>query len=308
MREGSRPGEQGRSGEAGAPNGSPGAVNAEIGRRLEEVGRLLAEQGANPFRAQAYEHAAATLRGLDRSAAEILREEGLEGLERLPGIGPTLARAIRDVVRFGKLPMLERLRGEMDPERLLASVPGIGRRLARRLHEGLGIDSLEDLEAAAHDGRLASVAGFGAKKIAGVVDTLASRLRRVRAPGSGGPGAAPEVAELLDVDEEYRRRAAAGDLRRIAPRRFNPRGEAWLPVLHTERGGRHYTALFSNTARAHELGKTRDWVVLYHDGGSGERQNTVITAQRGPLLGRRLVIGKENECRDYYVREGGPRG
>jgi DNA polymerase (family 10) len=278
----------------------PRALNGEIGRRLEEVGRLLAEQGANPYRVQAYENAAATLRSLDRSAAEVLREEGLEGLERLPGIGPTLARAIRDVVRFGRLPMLERLRGEMDPERLLTSVPGIGRRLARRLHEEMGIDSLEDLEAAAHDGRLATVAGFGAKRIAGVVDTLASRLRRVRTPAPAATGSAPSVAELLDVDGEYRRRAEAGQLRRIAPRRFNPRGEAWLPVLHTERGGRHYTALFSNTARAHELGKTRDWVVLYHDGGAGERQNTVITAERGPLLGRRLVIGRESECQDYY--------
>jgi DNA polymerase (family X) len=201
------------------------------------------------------------------------------------------------------LPMLDRLRGEMDPERLLASVPGIGRRLARRLHQDLGLDSLEDLEAAAHDGRLATVAGFGPKKIAGVVDTLATRLRRVRSGTPAGAEGSPDVAELLGVDREYRRRAGADELRRIAPRRFNPSGEAWLPILHTERGGRHYTALFSNTARAHELGKTRDWVVLYHDGGSGERQNTVITAERGPLLGRRFVIGREPECREYYERE-----
>jgi DNA polymerase (family 10) len=289
---------------AGARGTLDAGVNADIARRLEEVGRLLAEQGANSFRVQAYENAAATLRGLGRSAAEVLREEGVDGLERLPGIGPTIARAIRDIVRFGRLPMLERLRGEMDPERLLASVPGIGRRLARRLHEELGINSLEDLEAAAHDGRLAMVAGFGAKRIAGIIDTLASRLRRVRARARRGPGAAPEIAELLDVDREYRLRAAAGELRRIAPRRFNPEGEAWLPVLHTQRGGRHYTALFSNTARAHELGRTRDWVVLYHDGGAGESQNTVITAERGPLLGRRLVTGREAECRAYYEGRG----
>jgi DNA polymerase (family 10) len=290
--------------EPGGAGPGPAAVNAEIGRKLEEVARLLADQGANPFRVHAYEQGAATLRGLDRSAAEILSEHGVEGLERLPAIGPTLARAIRDLLRFGRLPMLERLRGEMDPERLLASVPGIGRRLARRLHQDLEIDSLEELEAAAHDGRLATVAGFGPKKIAGVVDTLASRLRRVRVGAAASAEAPPEVAELLEVDSEYRRKSAAGELRRIAPRRFNPGGEAWLPVLHTERGGRHYTALFSNTARAHELGKTRDWVVLYHDGGSGERQNTVITAERGPLVGRRLVIGRERECEAYYGREG----
>jgi DNA polymerase (family 10) len=273
-------------------------VNLNVASRLNETGRLLLEQGANPYRVRAYHRAAETLRGLDRSVSEILEAEGLEGLERLPGIGTTLARAIRDTVRLGRMPMLERLRGEMDPVLLLSSVPGIGNRLARRIHEDLGIDSLEDLEAAAHDGRLASIAGLGQKRIAGVIDTLESRLRRVRM--SPTPIEEAPIEELLDVDWEYRNRAAAGTLHRIAPRRFNPEGKAWLPVLHTQRGPRHYTALFSNTARAHEQGKTHDWVVLYYDGGGGERQNTVITAERGPLRGRRIVRGREDECDRHY--------
>jgi putative hydrolase len=274
------------------------AVNLDVASRLDETGNLLLEQGANPFRVRAYHRAAETLRDLDRSAADILEAEGLEGLERLPGIGTTLARAIRDTLRLGRMPMLERLRGEMDPVSLLSSVPGIGDRLAHRLHEDLGIDSLEDLEAAAHDGRLGSIAGFGQKRIAGIIDTLASRLRRVRLSPTAAEKAS--VEELLDVDREYRNGAAKGTLHRIAPRRFNPEGKAWLPVLHTQRGPRHYTALFSNTARAHAQGKTRDWVVLYYDGGGGERQNTVITAERGPLRGRRIVRGREDECDRYY--------
>ena len=52
--------------------------------------------------------------------------------------------------------------------------------------------------------------------------------------------------------------------------RFNPTHEAWLPVLHTQRGQRHYTVLLSNTAHAHRLGKTHDWVVLYCDDDRGE--------------------------------------
>lgn len=112
------------------------------------------------------------------------------------------------------------------------------------------------------------------------------------------------AGELLDVDREYREGAASGALSRIAPRRFNAAGDAWLPILHTQRGDRHYTALFSNTARAHELGKTADWVVVYWDGGSGERQATVITAQQGPLRGHRIVRGREAECARYY--EAGP--
>jgi DNA polymerase/3'-5' exonuclease PolX len=74
--------------------------------------------------------------------------------------------------------MLERLRGESDPVEVLASVPGVGKRLAERLHTGLGIGTLEELEAAAHNGRLAEIEGFGEKRIADVMDSLASRLGR----------------------------------------------------------------------------------------------------------------------------------
>ncbi|MBI3800119.1 MAG: DNA-binding protein [Deltaproteobacteria bacterium] len=275
--------------------------NTEIARRLEEVAWLLNEQGANPYRVQAYRHAAEILRRLDRPVAEMLRQEGEEGLRRLPGIGESLARSIREVVLTGKLSILARLRGEADPESLLASVPGIGPVLADRLHHDLGIDTLEELEAAAHDGRLTNLAGIGEKKLAGIMDSLATRLGRVRAPVRLVAADEPPIAELLDVDREYRDKAAAGQLQRIAPRRFNPSGAAWLPVLHTQRGECHYTVLFSNTARAHQLGKTHDWVVLYYDGGQGERQCTVITSQRGPLTGKRVVRGREGECVSSYM-------
>jgi len=137
--------------------------------------------------------------------------------------------------------------------------------------------------------------------LAGIRDSLAYRLGRVRLPVAN-PATSPPVSELLDVDREYREKAATGQLRLIAPRRFNPTGEAWLPVLHTRRGTRHYTALYSNTARAHRAGTTKDWVVLYHDDGSSERQHTVITATRGSLRGRRVVAGHEPECQVFYSR------
>ena len=277
------------------------AANDVVARRLEEVARLLEIQRADVHRIRAWRTAASRVRGLSRSVAEILRAEGTEGLERLPDIGPVISRAIRSLVVTGRLPILDRLRGEMEPGRLLASVPGIGRKLSSRLHEELGIGTLEDLEAAAHSGRLGSVTGLGPKRVAGILDTLASRLERARFPMP--PTEEAPVAELLEVDAEYRRRAAAGELRRIAPRRFNPKHEAWLPVLHTKRGGRDYTALFSNTARAHELGRTRDWVVIYHDGAGGERRETVVTVRGGAMAGKRVVRGREGECTRLYQKE-----
>jgi hypothetical protein len=277
-------------------------LNAEIAARLDEVAAVLADQGANPYRVAAYRRAAATVRRWPRAVAEIASTSGVPGLAELPEIGESIARAIYELATTGRLPMLERLRGESDPVKLFASVLGIGPRTAERLHDELGLHTLEELEIAAHDGRLERL-GIGRKRLLGLRDALAGRLGRVgRRDGVTGE-ALPAVAEILDVDREYRSGAASGALPRIAPRRFNPSREAWLPVLHTRRGDRHYTALFSNTARAHELARTRDWVILYFDGVGGERQCTVITSQGRFLRGRRIVRGREKECARYYSRE-----
>ena len=285
----------------------PIALNEDIAGRLDEVSRILAEQEANRFRVQAYQQAATALRGLSYPVSEVFAKEGIAGLEKIPGVGETIARSIRDILLHGKLAMLQRLRGEHDPLALLRSVPGVGKVTAWKLYEDLGIESLEELEAAAHDGRLGQFPGMGAKRIAGIRDSLAQRLGLIRQERSASVGRedAP-IAELLDVDRQYREEAAAGALKKIAPRRFNPSGEAWLPVFHITRGPRQYTALFSNSARAHELNKTQDWVVLYYDAASGERQCTIITSEFGPLQGKRIVRGREKECREHYLRFGEP--
>jgi hypothetical protein len=279
--------------------------NRDIARHLEEVADLLEGQGGNPFRVRAYRQAASTLRGLGRPVADLLRAEGSPSLTRLRGIGESLAAHIEELVATGRLGFLDRLRGQVDPEGLLASVPGIGPGLARRIHRDLKIGSLEELEVAAHDGRLRALGGFGPKRLQSIRDALAGRLARRPRPVAPPPPppAEPPVAELLDVDAEYRHRADRGTLPTIAPRRFNPSGEAWLPVLHAERAGRRYTALFSNTARAHDLGTTRDWVVLYINDGVREAQRTVVTERQGPLAGRRVVRGREAECRAYYAEQ-----
>ena len=68
------------------------------------------------------------------------------------------------------------------------------------------------------------------------------------------------------------------------------------------RGDRHYTALFSNTARAHEFGATHDWVVIYRDDDADHSRWTVITASYGCLRGRRIIRGRERECEAHYAR------
>ena len=83
--------------------------------------------------------------------------QGRAGLEALPGIGASLAYTIEGLVRTGEFRTLRPEGGHIDPERLLTSLPGVGPQLAHLLRERLGITTLEELERAAHEGRLAEV-------------------------------------------------------------------------------------------------------------------------------------------------------
>ena len=284
--------------------------NARCADRLREAADLLEAQGANPFRVAAYRRAATTLLELSGNVASLLEREGLEGLEALPHVGHGIAAALAEMLHTGRWMQLERLRGSADPVQLFTSVPGLGRRLAERIHDELDVDTLEALEVAAHDGRLEAVTGVGPRRAAAIRASLGSMLSRSRRRrDSAGPGATaaggpvPDAATLLAVDAEYRSRAAAGTLPTIAPKRFNPSAAAWLPVLHCDRDGWHFTALFSNTAQAHRLHRTQDWVVLYfYDDAHREGQCTVVTETHGPLAGRRVLRGRESECRALYVQ------
>ncbi len=99
------------------------------------------------------------------------------------------------------------------------------------IQDDLHIDTLESLEIAAHDGRLETVKGIGARRAASIRASLASMLALRRRRGADDHGE-PPVGLLLEVEALYRLRARSGDLQRVAPRRFNPTGEAWLPVMH----------------------------------------------------------------------------
>ena len=278
------------------------ADNHRIADRLAEAADLLEQQHANAFRVAAYRRAADTVRSLRQDISALLEDDDVTGLTDLPGIGDSLARAIAEMVHTGRWAQLERLRGRADPEQLFQLIPGIGPKLAKQIHQELDVESLEELEAACHDGRLEHLSGIGARRTAMLRAALAEHLARTRRWSPGSDSAMqPDVAMVLDVDREYRDQAKRGSLQTIAPKRFNPRGEAWLPILHTERGAWHFTALFSNTARAHELQRTDDWVVVYfHSDSEPEGQHTIVTETRGSLIGKRVVRGRERECRLYY--------
>lgn len=270
--------------------------NTEIANLLAAVAQLLEDQAARDTRVREWRDAANAVRALHRPVAEILRDEGVEELDRIDGISHTLADEICEIVETGRLALYERLLGDTDSVARIAAVPGMGRKLAHRVHVALGIESIPELERAAADGRLRKVAGFGPKRAAAIREVLATRRRRRRATTPIEP---TPIGELLDVDREYRERAAIHDLPFITPRRAVAGIDA-IPVLHTMRGDRHYTAMHSHTATATRLGPGNDWVVIYYDDPDGEHQYTVVTAQRGPLAGRRIVKGREAQCVLHY--------
>jgi hypothetical protein len=281
--------------------------NATIAQALAEMAALLEAQADNPYRVAAYRRASETVAQLGVSLREIHRSGGVAALDALPGIGQRIAAAIVELLETGHWQQLERLRGSSDPQALFRTIPGVGPDLAMRLHEALGVDTLEALEGAARAGRLEAIEGIGPRRAAAIGAALTQMLDRGRnrrqGLSRGLEGAQPPVALLLQVDREYRAAAEADRLPKIAPKRFNPENRAWLPVLHTDKSGWHFTALYSNTARAHELDRTHDWVVIFaEDEAHHEHPCTVVTAGRGALVGRRVVRGREAECRQWYAQ------
>lgn len=275
------------------------SVNTETAGALREIADLLKQQKANPFRINAYRRAAHTVDSLDESLPDIVARAGIRGLTGLPGIGEGIARSIYEFVATGEMSRLDTLRGGHDPIHMFQRIPGVGPVLAREIYDQLHISTLEALELAAHDGRLGKLRGMGEGRVELIEVWLASVLgKRIRPDLPEGQTLAPPVSVLLDIDARYRKLADDDKLPKIAPKRFNPKGERWLPIMHATRGEWHFTALFSNTHRAHELKRTRDWVVIYYyDEHHHEGQCTVVTETRGNLAGMRVVRGRESERR-----------
>jgi DNA polymerase (family 10) len=134
-------------------------TNREIADALEELGDLYELDGADRYRVAAYRRAAETVRGWPRSVAEAV---AAGRARELPGIGQTLEEKLKALLQQGEIPQAKRLRERYPPGlREVMRVPGIGARRARLLFEQLGIDSFAALQAAASEGRISTLKGFG---------------------------------------------------------------------------------------------------------------------------------------------------
>src|SRR5262245_39852000 len=136
--------------------------NHDIARALEEVADILEIQNGNPFRIRAYRNAVRTVETLTTPLRKWVEEK--RSLTDLQGIGKEMANHIQEMVATGTFAYRDELLAEIPRTLLeLMRLPGLGPKKAKKVYDELGIGSVDELEAAAKEGRIASLPGFGAK-------------------------------------------------------------------------------------------------------------------------------------------------
>jgi DNA polymerase (family 10) len=148
--------------------------NASIARIFAEIGDLLEIKNENPFRVRAYRTAAETIATLGERLADLPPEQRL----KLPGIGKDLAGKISEILDSGQLAYHRALLQEFPPTVLdLLRLQGVGPKTVALLHRSLDIRTLDDLEAAARDGRLRELKGMGPRKEELILKALEEQKR-----------------------------------------------------------------------------------------------------------------------------------
>lgn len=145
--------------------------NVEVARVFDEIADLLEIKGDNPFRIRAYRNAARLIEGLGVAVAGMVAKGA--NLTELPGIGDDLAGKIQEIVATGTCAAREKLRGQLPPTlTMLLRIPGLGPKRVGALYRKLDIRSPEHLYAAASEGRIRELAGFGEKTEAAILQAL----------------------------------------------------------------------------------------------------------------------------------------
>lgn len=135
--------------------------NEAVAQKLEDIGDLLEIEGGVPFKVQAYHKAAHIIETLPQDIVQLVREGDLQ---KIPGVGKSIAEKIAEYVRTGHMAYYDELIERFPPGLVeLISIPGVGPKRAKMVYEQLGVESVSELKAAAEDGRLRELKGLSAK-------------------------------------------------------------------------------------------------------------------------------------------------
>jgi DNA polymerase (family 10) len=180
--------------------------NPEIARTFDELADLLELGGENPFKLRAYRNFAELARETGDRLADIASRGGSDALEKLDGVGPAIAKKVLDLLDRGSFDALDRARAEVPVTLLLIlGIPGLGAKTVRKLHLELAITTLDELEAACEQGKLAGLAGFGKKKQDKILEGVKFKLASIAGPKqvllAQARAAVAELAQLLGIEK-----------------------------------------------------------------------------------------------------------
>jgi DNA polymerase (family X) len=180
---------------------------------LAEIGTLLELKGENPFKTRAYHNAARTLEGLPEPLEKLVAEKRLGEIK---GVGEALQEKITTLVTTGRLPYYENLKASLPPGLLdLLGIQGVGPKKVKKLHDELGVDSIEALEAACKAGKVADLDGFGEKSQSKILEAIAFRRQFASKHRLWDALLVAEpILEALREHPEVTRCSTAGSLRR----------------------------------------------------------------------------------------------
>jgi DNA polymerase (family X) len=167
----------------------------DIAGVLEKIATLLELKDENPFKIRAYTNAA---RAIETFGANVSNFQDEEAVARIPGIGKSIAQKIKELSETGSLEYFQQLSAEFPAGILeLFSLPGLGAKKIKALHDKLGINSIEQLQKACEQGRVAELPGFGETTQQKLCDAVA---RRAAHAGSFQFGEVAAEAEALRTD------------------------------------------------------------------------------------------------------------
>jgi DNA polymerase (family 10) len=185
----------------------------QVAEILVNIGTLLELKGENPFKTRAYLNAARSLETSNESLGRLVAENRLGEIK---GIGEALQKKITELVQTGKLAYYEELKASVPPGLLeMLDIPGLGPKKIKALHDELGIQSVEQLELACKEDKVAALRGFGAKTQANLLEGI--QRRRLYASKHLLDDALRTAEPLLDnlrLHPDVIRCSAAGSLRR----------------------------------------------------------------------------------------------
>lgn len=187
--------------------------NLTLAWTLREIANLLELQGGNRFKIRAYQRAARAIETLPEDIKKVY-EAG--NLQKIDGIGKAIADKIEEWFQTGRIAYLERLRKEV-PEGLLelTAIPGIGPKMAKRLHEELGISSVDELETACQAQNIRKLRGFGARTEWSILRGIHSyRNRGGETPLAVALAVAAEIRADLSRLHQVEKVAVVGSVRR----------------------------------------------------------------------------------------------